>query len=240
MSHLYNNPISKIKWFVRRFGAKELVLKPLRMVFGKMILPRLKAGKFYYGKSWYDNFYHLYNITWVGERMVEIPIIRGITLTYGSSGILEIGNVLSHYFPIKHYIIDKFEKAPGVENIDILEFNTVRKFDLIVSISTFEHIGFDDSDDGKGSGAKILAAINHCKSLLSDTGRLIITFPTGYNPELDEILKSNIFGATSIHCLKRVAMRNWQECDLKEALTFTYGSYFPYGNSVVVAEFAKE
>ena len=50
--------------------------------------------------------------------------------------ILEIGNVLNHYFSFNHTVIDKYEEATGVLNVDIVDFDTNEKFDLVVSIST--------------------------------------------------------------------------------------------------------
>lgn len=58
--------------------------------------------------------------------------------------MLEVGNVLSHYFPIHHDIVDKYEVCPGVINQDIADFLPQEKYDLILSISTVEHVGWDE------------------------------------------------------------------------------------------------
>ena len=66
--------------------------------------------------------------------------------------------MLSHYDPVRHAILDKFEQAPGVINEDALTWEPGRAFERILSISTFEHIGFDD-DDKDPTGQRILDAL---------------------------------------------------------------------------------
>jgi SAM-dependent methyltransferase len=235
-SHLYNSTLNRVRWFVRRFGAGEIVLKPLRLLFAPVILPCLGREPFSFRGRNYDCFYARYNMTWAGERMVEIPLGKALLEEHAGRRILEVGNVLSHYFPARHVIVDKFEAGHGVLNLDILAYEPPERFDLILSISTFEHIGFDD-DTPSSSGEKILQAIGHCRRLLSPSGRLVLTFPTGYNPELDELLRSGRIGARRLDCLLRTAPRKWAECDLATALQHPYRARFPYGNALVVAEF---
>jgi SAM-dependent methyltransferase len=187
--NLYSTKAARIVWFIKRFGAREVFLKPLRLILADWIVPRLTPTQFQFRGQRYSTFFARYNMTWVGERMVEIPIGRAIVARNAPDRVLEIGNVLSHYGPTSHAIVDKYEKAPNVINSDILSYSPKNQFDLIISISTFEHIGFDDDNDGS-SGEKIASAIRHCRSLLSKTGRLIITFPTGYNPELDSAVRT--------------------------------------------------
>lgn len=92
----------------------------------------------------YRYFYHKYNKTWKNERAVDIPIIWEIVKKSQKKRILEVGNVLSHYFPANHDIVDKYELAKGVINQDIVDFTACHKYDLIVSISTLEHVGYDE------------------------------------------------------------------------------------------------
>ena len=234
--HLYNSTIGKVSWFIRRFGASEVALKPLRLAFGRWILPRLHPQTFPFQGRTYLCHFALYNMTWVGERMVELPIAEELLKQHRTCRVLEVGNVLSHYYKCDHVIVDKFEKGAGVINVDILDYKDPEPFDLVISVSTFEHIGFDD-ESPTSSGIRILAAIKHCRQLLTKDGRLIITFPTGYNPELDELLRSGGLGASQLHFLVRTGVRKWKGCDLSTALSSPYRSRFPYGNAVVIAEF---
>ena len=103
--------------------------------------------------------------------------------------VLEVGNVLPHYFKTSHTVLDKDEADPRVVNADVTEFETDRRYDLIVSISTLEHVGFDYSETVEER--KILMAIDRLRSFLSPAGRLLVTLPIGYNPHLDELLRDH-------------------------------------------------
>jgi hypothetical protein len=112
----------------------------------KMLLAKilLFKQKFSFNGQKYAYFIHEYNTTYKNERAVEIPIFKNILDANSNKKILEIGNVLSHYFKINHKVVDKYEKSPGVINKDALTYQSKNKYDLILAISTFEHIGFDD------------------------------------------------------------------------------------------------
>ena len=97
----------------------------------------LKRGSFMFQGEKLNYFYYPYNATWRNERIIEIPIIWKSARNFKGK-ILEVGNVLSYYFPVNHDILDKYEKAKGVINKDILDLDEDNKYDLIVSISTLE------------------------------------------------------------------------------------------------------
>jgi hypothetical protein len=48
--------------------------------------------------------------------------------------VLELVNTLSYVFPVNHDILDKCETAKNVINDDIADYNSSRKYDLIVSV----------------------------------------------------------------------------------------------------------
>lgn len=235
-SHLYSGILNKVRWFVLRFGWSEVFLKPLRSATASLVLPWMKRERFTWRGRNLEGFYHRYNVTWAGERIVEIPIARSYLEGVDPKQVLEVGNVLSHYGPTRHTVVDKFEAGDGVTNCDILEYRPVNRFDLILSISTFEHIGFDD--DGSGSsGEKILGAIRHCQTLLTGGGRLVLTVPLGYNPELDVLLTSGQMMPHDQSFLVRRGFSTWEESDLATALAHPYRKRFPYANSIAVLEF---
>src|SRR6185503_4401855 len=122
---------------------------------------------------------------------------------------------------------DKFERGPHIINVDIVDFAPAARYDLILSISTFEHIGFDDESSGS-SGEKILAALANCRRLLSERGLLVITVPTGYNPDLDEMIGRGSLGCSAQHFLRRTGRRQWRPCGKDEALTCRYRDPYPY------------
>ena len=235
-SHLYNSGFAKVIWFVRRFGICELFLKPIRCIFAHFIIPRLDKSEFTFDDRLISLFYHAYNMTWANERSVEIPIINDYLRHYESKGVLEIGNVLSHYGDVNHTILDKFERGKGIINEDILNFVATEKFELIVSISTFEHIGFDDDMDDD-SGVKILHAIDASRKLLAENGRLVLTLPIGYNPSLDRLISGDKLKSIRSFFICRIGRLKWETTTTEKALACRYGSPFPYANAIMIAEF---
>ena len=235
-SHLYNSGIGKVAWFVRRFGAGELFLKPLRCVFAPLIIPRLAKAEFTFAGKSLPLFYHRYNMTWATERAVEVPVAGEFLRRFAGKSVLEVGNVTPHYLDTGHTILDKFESGPGIINEDIADFAPSERFDLILSVSTFEHIGFDDEADGD-SGKKISQAIATCRGLLAVGGQLVLTLPLGYNPALDRMIADGQLGSDRATFLKRTGRLAWQAVDADTALASEYGRPFPYANAVMIAQF---
>jgi len=214
------------------------LLKPLRVVFAPFIISRLRKETFGFKGAELELYYHPYNMTWASERCVEIPIARYFAARFSPESTLEVGNVLSHYGAVTHVVIDKFERAPGVVNEDITTFQPKRSYDLVLSISTFEHIGFDDESEGR-SAEKILAAVRVCRGFLSDRGQMVITVPVGYNPQLDELIASNGLQTAAETFLRKVGPQKWLEVPKSEALRCKYKEPYPYANAIVVAEFKQ-
>jgi SAM-dependent methyltransferase len=180
----------------------------------------------------YPYFVHHYNETWKNERTVEVPIVRNIVKKYRGKKILEVGNVLSHYFPTSHDILDKYEKSERVINQDVVDYRPSKKYDLIISISTLEHVGFDEEKKEPG---KILRAVENLKNCLAPGGEMVVTLPLGYNPELDKLLKEGKLGFTEYHFMKRVSADNrWVETESLE--NYRYNGPFPFANGIVICK----
>ena len=237
--HLYNTVAGKVPWFIKRFGAAELILKPMRVVFAPLIIPLIPRKHFGFNGQSLDCFYHRYNMTWAGERCIEIPIAKSYLDRHSGKRVLEVGNVLSHYFPVSHDILDKFEKGIGIINEDIIGFAPQKRYDLILSISTFEHIGYDDETE-ESSSKKIKQAIDACtQTLLAPGGKLVITVPIGYNPELDQMIKNGELKTSGETFMRRVKKLDWVASTKAEALNCRFRTPFPYANAILVAEFSK-
>lgn len=162
------------------------------------------------GKS-YRYFCHPYNTTWRNERRVEVPVVWTEVVKNQGKQILELGNVLSHYFTFDHDVVDKYEQAPSVINKDILKYRPSKKYDLIVSISTLEHIGWEEE---KREPDKTARTVQHLTKLLKPHGTLIITFPIGYNSDLDKLIKTKKLVFDNLSYLKRVSVFNtWKQVD---------------------------
>ena len=191
----------------------------------------LPARTFVLDGDEYRYFVHPYNATWRNERAVEIPIVRRILERSDGRRVLEIGNVLGHYFRERNEVVDKYEPGPHVVNLDILEFRPEQPYDLIVSISTLEHVGFDEEVRDPG---KIPLAVAHIRSLLAPGGRAIVTLPLGYNPAMDELLRRGALGLDGANALLRVGDREWRQVALSELGRPAYGTPFPGANALVI------
>jgi hypothetical protein len=185
----------------------------------------------------YRYFYHHYNHTSDNERTVEVPIITNELKKYPPSKILEVGNVLNHYQKYSHLVIDKYEQWPGVINQDVVTFHPRQRFDLIISISTLEHVGFDEP---KKEPKKVVLAINNLITLLKPEGKLVFTVPIGSNPELDRYINLNQLSLTGKYFMKRINEKNqWIMCPQHEALRKKYGQRYPYANAIMIGEYQK-
>jgi hypothetical protein len=145
------------------------------------------------------------------ERAVEVPWARDFAAQLPpDASLLEVGNVLNRFHPFPHVVLDKYEVAPGIINEDVTRFTPGRPFALIVSISTLEHVGFDEEPRSPG---RFLAAVHHLRDVcLSRGGRLVLTLPLGYNPEVDEWVNSGTEGLGECHILERYSALNlWRE-----------------------------
>jgi hypothetical protein len=234
--HLYNSKLSKFVWFADRFGAAEMIRKPLRWLFAPVIIPRLARKTFSFQGADLEYFYHRYNMTWACERCLEVPVGRFYLDQFHDRRVLEIGNVLSHYLSAGHDVLDKFERGIGIINQDVVDFTPAEPYDLAISLSTFEHIGFDD-EASTPSDQKIRAALAACRKFLAAEGKLVITVPIGYNPFLDRLIREQALEADREFYFVRTGFLSWQPADQIRALEKQYRRPFPYANALLVAEF---
>lgn len=194
----------------------------------------------------YPYFYHPYNTTYRSERAVEIPVALAHLSRAAGGRVLEVGNVLSHYAPCAHTVLDKYERLDGVVNRlegyrpgaitlvneDVVDHRPQAPYDLIVSVSTLEHVGWDERPREAG---KLLRAIAHLRGLLAPGGRLVVTMPVGYNPELDAALADGRLRFTRQAYLLRLDRANrWREAGWEEVRGARYGARFPAANAIVV------
>jgi hypothetical protein len=170
-------------------------------------------------------------MTWNSERAVEIPIFYRIIQQFDPRATLEVGNVLSHYFSIEHDVVDKYERGLGVLNMDIVEFNPNKTYELIISISTLEHVGFDEEPRDL---YKVVVALQKLRSWLSYGGSLIVSLPIGYNSFLDAVLREQNLGFTQICCMKRIGHCEWIQTDYSDIKDTKYNRPFPYANGLVI------
>jgi len=188
------------------------------------------APAFTLGTETYHHLIHPFILD--NERTVEIPIaLREVERRPGAR-ILEVGNVLSAYADFPHVIVDKYERAEGVLNVDIVEYRPEVPFDLILSISTLEHVGWDETPREVG---KVLRALEAMRRMLAPGGELLVTMPLGYNAELDALLEASALPFTEQRFLRRISRDNrWREADWLEVRGTQFGSPYACGNAIVV------
>jgi SAM-dependent methyltransferase len=172
-----------------------------------------------------------YNNSFLNERTVEIAIADHF-LSGGKGRLLEIGNVLAHYGHTGHTVVDKYENIPGVLNVDIIDYQPETRFDIVVAISTLEHVGWDETPREPD---KVLRAVEAIRGFVAEGGRLLVTVPIGYNPRLDEALRQGEVTFPQESWLVRTNQRNdWVEVDRDECLARRYNAPFTGANGLYV------
>ena len=222
-------------------GIREAILS---MKFGKRPLREIiypcyvrlypliyRMREFSYDGQTYSYMFHPYGATIRGERIVEVPIALEALDRRRGQHILEVGNVLSHYVPCSHVILDKYEDHPACLNMDIFDFEPPCPLDFIVSVSTVEHIGWNEFEN---TPERAVQALTRMADMLAPGGTMLVTIPWGYNPALDRYLQSRECLFTELRYMRRVSRKNkWEETDAGACADAKYGEPFPFGNVIV-------
>lgn len=178
------------------------IIHPISRILRKytQYLPRKMSGFEFNGRR-YPYFCNSYNQTWMNERCIEVPLC----MSHVKPGykILEVGRVLDHYYKFPHDCVDKFEK--GARNIDVVDIDFETRYDTILSISTLEHVGWDEDRNPE----KIHTAIGVLRKHLKPGGKLVVTMPSGYNQNLDGDLAKGRKLFDEQYYFKQVGFGNW-------------------------------
>lgn len=166
------------------------------------------------------------------ERTVEIPLALRLVDERRGGRILEVGNVLQAYARFEHAVVDKYEKGDGVLNEDIVDYRPSRPFDLILCLSTLEHVGWDETPRDETKIPRALAAMT---AMLAPGGELLVTMPLGYNEVVDRLLEADALAFTERRFLRRVSADNrWIEATWAEVRGSKFGSPYGCANGLVV------
>jgi SAM-dependent methyltransferase len=194
---------------------------------------RGRRGRFRLDGEEYPYLFHRYKATWLTERAVEVPVVQR-TVDRAPGRVLEVGNVLSHYREQQHVVVDKYESGPGVINRDVLELADLGRFDLIVAISTLEHVGWDEEPRRPEAA---LEAVRALRGMLAEGGRLVLTHPVGYNPHVDEALRNGAVPLSHVTALRRSGRRTrWTQVEPEEAWLAPYDFLLYSARAVLFAE----
>jgi SAM-dependent methyltransferase len=209
-----------------RFGGRLLAGLPWTLTGSR--------GEFSLDGESYAYLYHPYKRTWLTERAVEVPVVQRIVDRERDGRVLELGNVLSHYRSQSHLVVDKYEEAPGVVNRDILDLEDLGSFDLVVAVSTLEHVGRDEEPRRPEAALEALLAV---RSRLDPGGRLVLTLPVGYNPPFDAALRRGAVPLARASALRRAGGgTRWRQVPLGEAWSAPYDFLMFSARAVVFAE----
>ena len=179
-------------------------------------------------------FHHRYHYTWMNERAAELALARAVVDGVPDADLLEVGNVLAHYVREGHTVVDRYEHAPGVINADVVDLDLEQRFPLIVSISTLEHVGFDEDVTDPDKPAR---AVEHLRTMLAPGGRLWATIPVGYNAEMDRRVRDGLLGFDRVRALRRDShRRGWREVELGEVWDAGYDRLLFTASGLLICE----
>lgn len=230
----------RIYWWILHVSRNNKFISPFIDICAYYFYKIFRSAlTFTFNGKKYHYFYHLYNRTFSGERQIEIPIAIDYINAFKGKEILEIGNVLSHYMPIHHDVLDKYEKGKGVINKDVVSVDFHKKYDLMVSVSTMEHVGHSYGE--KSDPTKFLKSIVNLKRQLTNTGKIVITVPVFFNEALTRLIVSRKMPFTHVYFMKRTNYVNdWKQVDYKEAVAGNiYDGHFANTNVLCICVYDK-
>jgi hypothetical protein len=83
-------------------------------------------------------------------------------------------------------VLDKYEQTPGVVNGDVVDVRSSKLYDLIVGVSTLEHVRWDEEPR---DSPKFLHGVERLTTFFAPDGKMLITLPVDCNAALDGFLK---------------------------------------------------
>lgn len=225
MTNSLSSQIKEARTYIQDFGLMALIKGSTRRLIQQIkyrysLLSGVKPI-FSYRSRELEFFRHPYNRTWLGERSIEIPTARDFLERQNINSYgLEVGNVLSHYQPINHKVVDKYEQGADVENQDVLNITSSTQFDWIITISTLEHVGWDEPEK---DFTKAVRSLEFLRSLLKPaTGRMFVTIPLGYHPHIDAYILSGAPGVEYEVIYVRDYKDRWSQVDFPEPHQICY------------------
>ena len=134
-------------------------------------------------------------------------------------------------------MVDKYEKANGIQNVDIVDYSPTEKYDFVFAISTLEHVGWDRD---QREGDKIPLAVDRMKELLNRGGNMLVTVPMGFNSFLDQFLETNALGFDQTQFMRRVSgVNEWVECGWDQVKGAKYNSPYNNANAIAILKYRK-
>lgn len=156
------------------------------------------------------------------ERIIEMALGKVFLDLYRD--VVEVGAVTPYYSEFvtsPDTVIDITDKKATLK-INAFDFDYTDK--NVLSISTVEHVGTGDYGiKERRTGEELIDKI------IKESNKYLITFPIGYNFELDKVLDKY-----EADYFIKIAQNFWISSTKEKALTYSYGSPFKWGNALVV------
>ena len=136
----------------------------------------------------YRYLYHRYKHTWLTERAVEVPVVQAMVDRHPGRPRARGGQrPVALPRAAATSLSTSTSRRPGILNRDVLDLDDLGRFDLVVAISTLEHVGRDEEPRDPELAPE---AVRRLEALVAPGGRLVVTVPIGYHPGLDEAFRS--------------------------------------------------
>lgn len=189
-----------------------------------------------------------HNSPMFNERTLEVALglwfLRRRIAAIWKAGVgevpLEIGNVLARYWPEEERLFTKVLPWQVYDLLDTGQDATYATFHgaSVLSISTIEHIGYDNEGMDRAEGVRISvkdgswdawvrswdAGPALLKRIMREAAEYLVTFPVGFNPHLDAVVSQTPGMAKFARVARRVDARNRWEVD--PVGSFEYGYDF--------------
>jgi SAM-dependent methyltransferase len=193
------------------------------------------------------------------ERVVEIPWVLS-RLSGGRA--LEVGYAFAEPPYLAALLLAGFDELVGVDlaEAEVPGLTAVRadvrdlpfeegSFDLVLCVSTLEHVGADNSSYGLGAeadGASRLTALRELRRVLTPKGRLLITVPCGEPGDYGWFRQDDVRGWTRLFARAgffveeqeayELTEEGWRTAPEFDPTGVRYGARGPAASAVLCAE----
>lgn len=169
------------------------------------------------------------------ERAPEAALGKWFLNKYLPSTIAEMGAVLPYYVDeINHIVVDPYDNWIGCQKIDGALYDYKNK--NVISLSSLEHVGFDEGYERKENNK----AIKLLEKIVNEADNYLIEWGIGQHPILDEYVQNSNHLKYKIMVREnfRGIINNWKEDNNKDNFYLPYGSVDMgvdfYGNSLAL------
>ncbi|MBJ7244370.1 MAG: hypothetical protein JHD03_06115 [Solirubrobacteraceae bacterium] len=145
---------------------------------------------------------------------------------------------MNHYGNHDHRIIDKYETGQGIEQLDIFDLAPDPDYELVLCVSTLEHVGWDEPNR---DAELALRATEHLKRLVAPGGQLLVTVPVGYHPRLDAAIRSGELQFDDVRALRcRYPSTLWREVDPSTVSDAKYDMLIYRAEAVLICRWTNQ